>query len=236
VMASAPFRVTACQALAFRPTLQGIASSKTSRVNGASVRFRLTFPNAPLGSEANVAKVKVELPKRLPARLTTLQKACTEGTFEANPASCPAASVVARATAVTPILPVPLTGPAYFVSHGGAKYPELITVLQGYGVTIDLHAETFISKKGITTGTFSSVPDDPVSSFELQFPQGPHSAFTTEGSLCSGKLTVPTIFTAQDGAVIHQGVRIKVTGCPRKKHKAKTVRRPTRKHGLGKRT
>ena len=45
-------------------------------------------------------------------------------------------------------LPVPLEGPAYFVSHGGAKFPELIVVLQGYGVTVDLNGETFINKAG----------------------------------------------------------------------------------------
>ena len=78
-----------------------------------------------------------------------------------------AGSVVGFGTALTPILPVPLTGPAYFVSHGGAKFPELIIVLQGDGVTIDLHGETFISKAGITSSTFHEVPDQPVTSFEL---------------------------------------------------------------------
>ncbi len=93
-----------------------------------------------------------------------MQKACPEATFNANPASCPAASRVGTATAVTPVLPVSLTGPAYFVSHGGAKFPELIIVLQGDGVTVDLHGETFISKAGITSSTYRQVPDVPVSS------------------------------------------------------------------------
>ena len=70
------------------------------------------------------------------AGLSTLQKACTAQTFEANPASCPASSKVGEAKATTPIIPEELHGPAYFVSYGGAKFPELVIVLSGYGVTV----------------------------------------------------------------------------------------------------
>jgi hypothetical protein len=170
------------------------------------------------------------LPKQLPSRLKTLQKACVAATFEADPANCPADSVVGHARAVTPILPVPLEGPAFFVSHGGEAFPSLIVVLQGYGVTVDLVGTTFISKQGITSSTFKSIPDVPVYSFELYLPQGPDSALAASGNLCKSKLVIPTEFVAQDNAVIDQRTKIAVTGCPkaRKASRASRARKARR--------
>jgi uncharacterized repeat protein (TIGR01451 family) len=216
-----PFQAAECQSLKFKPVFKVATSGKTSRANGASLTVKLAYPKAPQGTQANIRSVKVDLPRQLPSRLTTLQKACPDRTFNANPAACPTASRVGHATAVTPILPVPLTGPAYFVSHGGAKFPELIIVLQGYGVTIDLHGETFISKAGITSSTFRTVPDQPVSTFQLTLPQGPDSALAANGNLCKSKLRMPTVFTAQNGLAIHQRTKITVTGCPRRKERAR---------------
>ncbi|MGH2852878.1 MAG: hypothetical protein ACRDLF_01635 [Solirubrobacteraceae bacterium] len=227
------FQATNCAALAFNPAFKVSTSGKTSRANGASLDAKLSFPTTPQGTEVNIAKVKVELPKRLPSRLTTLQKACPAAVFEANPANCPAASTVGIAKAVTPILPVPLMGPAIFVSHGGEAFPSLIIVLQGYGVTVDLVGTTFISKAGITSSTFKTVPDVPVGTFELYLPEGPHSALAANGNLCTGKpLLMPTEFVAQDAPVapvIHQSTKIAVTGCPkaRKASKASRVARGT---------
>jgi hypothetical protein len=220
-----PFQVTNCAILGFKPQFKVSTSGKTSRAKGASLHVQLTYPKAPFGSQANIKSVKVDLPKQLPSRLTTLQKACPAKTFEANPAGCPADSIVGHATAITPLIPVPLTGPAYFVSYGGAKFPELVIVLQGYNVTLDLHGETFISKAGITSSTFHTVPDAPVGSFELNLPEGPFSALAANGNLCKSKLAMPTAFTAQNGAVIHESTKIGVTGCAKKKAKKTKVKR-----------
>jgi hypothetical protein len=208
-----PFQVTDCAALKFAPKFAAATSGMPSRLNGAPLTVHLNYPKARLGSQANIARVKVELPKRLPSRLTTLQKACAAAQFAKNPAGCPVASIVGHAKATTPILPVPLEGPAYFVSHGGEAFPSLIIVLQGYGVTVDLVGTTFISKKGITSTTFKTVPDVPVGSFALTLPQGPYSALTANGNLCKGKLAMPTEFIAQDGTKLRQKTLIKVTGC-----------------------
>ena len=216
------FQVSDCAALAFRPLFQASTSGKTSKANGASLTVKLTYPNAPQGTQANIAKVKVDLPKQLPSRLTTLQKACTAAQFDANPAGCPAASVIGHAKAVTPILPVTLEGPAYFVSHGGEAFPSLIMVLQGYGITIDLVGTTFISKAGITSSTFATVPDQPLTSFELTLPQGKFSALAANGNLCKSKLAMPTAFVAQNGLEIHESTPIGVIGCPPTRAKAST--------------
>jgi hypothetical protein len=223
-----PFQVTNCAVLGFKPGFKVSTSGKTSRKNGASLAVKLTYPKAPFGSQANIKSVKVDLPKQLPSRLTTLQKACPAKTFEANPAGCSADSIVGHATAITPLIPVPLTGPAYFVSYGGAKFPELVIVLQGYGVTLDLHGETFISKAGITSSTFHTIPDAPVGSFELNLPQGSDSALAANGNLCKSTLKMPTAFTAQNGAVIHESTPIGVTGCA--KHKAKKAKKAGKRH------
>lgn len=223
--ASAPissrFQVGSCQSLKFAPDFKVSTAGKTSKKNGASLDAKVLYPTGALGanqasSQANVAYVKVDLPKQLPARLTTLQKACTAAQFETNPAGCPAASVVGHATAITPVLPVPVSGPAYFVSYGGAKFPELVIVLQGYGVTVYLRGETFI-KAGITSSTFKTVPDVPITSFDLTLPQGPFSALAANGDLCTSTLAMPTKFIGQNGAVLKQSTKISATGCAKTK-------------------
>jgi hypothetical protein len=224
-----PFQITNCAVLAFKPKLTAHTSGKTSRANGASLSVKLTYPAGPY--DANIARVKVDLPKQLPSRLTTLQKACPAQTFEANPAACPSASIVGHAVASTPVLPVPLSGPAYFVSHGGEAFPDLIIVLQGYGVTVHLVGTTFINKAGITSSTFKTIPDVPVGTFEMTLPQGQYSALAANGNLCTAtKLAMPTSFVAQNGAVLHTSTPIVPTGCSKHKKPAKRAKKAAQGH------
>ncbi|HEV3323238.1 MAG TPA: hypothetical protein VG147_13735 [Solirubrobacteraceae bacterium] len=231
-----PFQVTNCAALSFKPQFQVQTGAKPSRITGASLHVTLDLPYNP-GSGANVARVKVSLPKQLPSPLKTLQKACTEKTFEEDPAHCPEASRVGEARVSTPVLEGALTGPAYFVSYGGAKYPELVVVLTGEdGVTVQVHGETFISKQGITTATFSTVPDVPFTTFEMTLPQREYPALTANGNLCqaqaAGKLLMPTELVGQNGSKLEQSTKIAVTGCPKSshpKHKRKHANKHTKK-------
>jgi hypothetical protein len=207
---SSPFQATGCSSLAFKPKFSASSNGKTSRVNGAALNTKIGYPS---GVQANIKSVLVKLPKQLPSRLSTLKNACREAVFNANPFSCPSNSRVGGATVRTPVLPEKLTGPAFFVSHGGAAFPDLDFVLHGNGITVIMVGNTNISK-GITTTKFASVPDVPVSSFEANLPVGKNSAVTASGSLCKQPLVMPTTITAQNGKVIKQNTPITVSGCP----------------------
>jgi hypothetical protein len=210
--ASSPFQLANCSSLGYTPKFVAKTGAKTSKANGASLETTLNFTVG----QSNTKSVLVTLPKALPSRLTTLQKACLAATFEANPYACPSGSFVGSARANTPLLPGKLQGPAILVSHGGEAFPDLELVLEANGVRVILDGKTNI-KKGITTTDFKTTPDEPVSSVTVVLPTGPHSALTTERlttNLCTTKLVMPTTITAQNGKVFKQNTIIQPTACP----------------------
>jgi hypothetical protein len=207
---STPFQAAGCSSLAFKPKFGASSNGKTSRANGAALNVKVGYPS---GVQANIKSVLVTVPKQLPSRLSTLKNACREAVFNANPFSCPSNSRVGGGTVTTPVLPEKLTGPAFFVSHGGAAFPDLDLVLKGNGITVILVGNTNI-QKGITTTNFASIPDVPVSSFESNLPVGKNSAVTAVGNICKQALIMPTTITAQNGKVIKQNTAISVSGCP----------------------
>jgi hypothetical protein len=205
---ASPFHVSACGSLAFAPSFKATTSAKASKANGASLET--TIKEQP--GQANIKSVVVQLPKQLPSRLTTLQKACPEATFAANPFGCPSGSLVGSVRADTPVLPSKLTGPVYLVSHGGGAFPDTVLVLQADGVRVIVAGTTNISN-GITTASFASTPDVPVTSITVDLPLGPNSALAANGNLCTAPLVMPTTITGQNGKVVKQNTKIGVAGC-----------------------
>jgi hypothetical protein len=225
---SSRFQVGGCQELAFNPSFNVSTQGHASKAAGASLHVHVTTTPG----QANIAKVKVDLPKQLPSWLPTLQKACLDATFTANPAACPAGSLVGTATATTPLIAAPFTGPAYLVSHGGAAFPDLEIVLQSEDITLILDGHTNI-KHGITTSYFETLPDAPVTNFELTLPMGTNHVLATNipeklnHNLCGQTLNMPTLITAQNGTTLKKTTKITITGCTtkhktnNKKHKNK---------------
>jgi hypothetical protein len=249
--ASNRFQVGDCASLPFRPSFSASTQAHANR-HGASLDVKVSQRPG----EAAIHKVDTQLPLALPSRLVTLQKACAEAQFAADPAGCPSGSDVGIAKAITPILNAPLTGPTYLVSHGGAAFPDLDIVLQGDGVTIVLTGNTDI-KRGITYSRFEAVPDAPISSFELYLPGGPGALLAATRDLCSptrtitaskhvmrrvrgrlrhltvrvrksvrASLTMPVTLAAQNGAVVRRDTPIAVSGC--RSHMPKRDARPKR--------
>ena len=181
----------------------------------------------------------------MPARLETIQKACPESTFDANPAVCPKASVVGSASVQTPILSTEMAGPAYLVSKSGtsaahageskvekeeAAFPDLVLVLQAQGVRIDLTGALFVSAKNITSVAFRSLPDVPIRRLDLYLPEGKSSILAASSGLCTKRpLTMFTAIDGQNGARLKPTVKVGVEGC-------RKVKRPKKKrHGKKKR-
>jgi hypothetical protein len=208
-----PYHAANCGALPFKPRIAVELETNVSRLDGTGMHITVEANKG----DANIGQTKLEFPTVVPARLPTLHKACLDSVFNVNPAGCSPESVVGTATAYTPVLKSPLIGPVYLVSHGNAAFPDSEIVLQGEGVRLLLDGKTFIPPsgptKGVTSSTFETIPDAPVTKFEVSLPRGPHSAFSGFGDLCTEKPTMPSFFTGQNGAKLTMRTQIKLLGC-----------------------
>jgi hypothetical protein len=217
-LVSSRFQAANCATLPFKPKLSARTHAHAGKAGGVHLHVRLVSEPG----QANIAKVKVDLPKQVATRLSTLQQACLLAVLEANPASCPPASVVGSASVLTPVLRAPLAGPVYLVSRGSAGSPEIVLVLRGEGVLLRVVGRTSV-EHGATSAAFGSLPDAPISQFDLLLDAGPHSLLAANlparanGSMCGRRLTMASAITAQNGAVRKQSIRLAVAGCPPRK-------------------
>jgi uncharacterized repeat protein (TIGR01451 family) len=227
---SSRFQAANCAMLAFKPKLTALTHATAGKASGVHLHVRI----AASPGEANIAKLKLDLPARLVPRLSTLQKSCPAAVFDASPSSCPSASMVGTATVLTPVLGRPLGGQVYVVSHGRTELPEIALVLQGEGVVIDVIGHTSV-KGGITSSAFRSLPDVPFSELDLVLDAGPHSLLganlpaTAHSSLCGQRLAMPTEITGQNGAVLKQTTAVAVSGCPGRAPRANAKRKASGK-------
>jgi hypothetical protein len=187
--------ITGCGALSFLPDVSfSPTSGAADAASGADVKISLPTagledPGVLLGGAPRDAVV------RLPAGLTVnpavaegLQgcAAADVGLGSATAAACPAASRIATAEALTPLLPKPLEGAVYLAapaSQGPSSAFLAYLVLEGQATAIKLPLRFDLDEAtGRVTATFDELPQLPFATLVLRFPDGPRALFHTPSS------------------------------------------------------
>jgi hypothetical protein len=123
----APYQATDCAGLPFAPRMSGSIAARGPGRTPDKPAFK-TVIDIPKGHSAS-RKVQVKLPAALAVDAKRLVSTCLNDQRAAG--ACPAASRVGTATAVSSLLPVPLTGPVYLAQIPGASLPGLHLELNG---------------------------------------------------------------------------------------------------------
>jgi hypothetical protein len=223
---TSPFQAADCAALPFKPQLGLRLIGGTKR--GAFPAFKAHLQMNGIG-EAGIASAQVTLPKSAFVEQGHFKTICTRVQFKegaGNGASCPAGSIYGKASAITPLLAEPLTGPVFLRANGGERdLPDLVVALSNSQVDFNLigHVD---SVDGRLRNTFAASPDAPVTSFDLEMAGGQKGLFVNSRDLCARKYRALAGFSGQNGKS-HTAKPVVKVKC--KKGKAKGNRRGGRR-------
>ncbi|HEX5762865.1 MAG TPA: hypothetical protein VFY04_07075 [Solirubrobacterales bacterium] len=209
---SVPFGLGDCAALGFKPKLDLRLFGGTKR--GAHPRLRATLTAR--AGDANIAGTAVTLPRSEFLDQANIRTICTRVQFAAGQgggANCPAASVYGHATAITPLLDGPVTGPVYLRSSDN-KLPDLVAALRGpdrQPIEAELVGRVDSIRGGIRT-TFEGVPDVPVTKFTLTMQGGGKKGLLVNSrNICAGANRARIEMDAQNGRQITLRPKLKAT-------------------------
>jgi hypothetical protein len=210
--ASSPFEAANCANLPFKPQLKISLKGKTTRAQHPALKAVLTMKPG----EANIAKAQVTLPHSAFLDQSHIRTVCTRVQFAAK--ACPAASVYGHATAITPLLDKPLSGPVYLRSSSN-KLPDLVADLNGQ-IEVTLAGKIDTGKGGGIRNTFQVVPDAPVSKFVLSMQGGAKGLLVNSENLCSPQAKTHAVadFTGQNGKISDTTPTV-ANSCKSGKHK-----------------
>ncbi len=182
------------------------------------------------GGQANSKKVRVTLPLSLaldPDNAAS-DSLCSFVEGSKPDPKCPASSVVGKATAVTPILDEPLSGPVYFVKNerkdpkSGRSIkttPKLVIPLTGQnGIKLTLTGTSTVVANRLVT-TFDNIPDAPVSSFKMDIAGGKEGILVVSGDnvdICKSAQVAQQQVDGQNNKDADALISIKTPSCPTK--------------------
>lgn len=198
------FQVANCENLDFEPKLRLQLSGATKRSGNPALKATLTQP----GGQSNIRRAVVALPSSELLDQAHIGNICTRAQFAAD--QCPARSVYGRASAVTPILDQPLSGPVYLRSNPEHELPDLVAALRGPAsqpIEIELVGRIDSINGGIRT-SFETVPDAPVSKFVLEMQGGKKGLLDNGKNLCRAKHFADVRILGQNGARANQKTEV----------------------------
>ena len=212
-----PFQVGGCHGLDFKPTLKLAFKGGIRRAKHPALKSVLTFPKS--GDSANVAKAVVTLPHSEIIDQAHVGNPCTRPQFATG--TCPKISILGTAKAWTPLLDNPLEGNVYFRSNGGVReLPDIVADLRGQ-IHVELigAVDTATPKRNARLRTtFFSVPDAPVSRFELQLKGGKEGLLVNSDNLCRVPQKAVVELDAHNGAAYDTQPTV-ANQCPKQKKK-----------------
>jgi hypothetical protein len=191
------FQATNCARLSYSPQLKLRFKGSTKRTGNPAISATL---NQKAG-QANTKAAVVLLPEGEFIDNAHINNPCTRVQFNAN--ACPASSILGHVKAVSPLLSEPLTGPVYFRSNGGEReLPDIVADLHGQ-IHITLVGFIDSVKTGPETSRvrtrFLSVPDAPVTKFQISFFGGKKGLIENSVNLCRQRNRAKFEFRAQNG-------------------------------------
>jgi hypothetical protein len=215
------FNVGDCGALDLKPSLALSLTGKGQTGDGKhpAVTAELTQP----AGQSNLKKVRVVLPLSLALDPDNANGLCEFVDGSKVTPTCPQASIVGSATAVTPILDEPMTGPVYFVKNvrkdpkSGRDIrtlPKLVIPMTGQnGVKLTLTGTSDVEDDRLVT-TFDNIPDAAVSSFKLNIIGGKGGILAVSGTdICKATQVAEKQIDGHNGKAADTDVYIQTPAC-----------------------
>ena len=212
---SSKLRFTNCDRLRFAPRIKATIGGRRQTRRGSHPRFTTVITS--LGSDAAIKSAHVRLPKGVASNTRSLNAACAQDLFAAG--KCPKQSQIATATALSPLIADPVTGPVYLVKRplGQRGLPRLVVQLRS-PIALTIEANVNIGKGGGIGTTFTTIPDLPLTRFTLRFHGGPFGALALTRNLCRGRaLRLPASFAGQNGRTVRSRSKMALRGCAKAK-------------------
>lgn len=208
---SAPYLVSGCGELGFKPKVFAKLSGPTKRAKNPKIRAIVEARNG----DANLSRTALTLPHSLFLDQSHIKTVCTRVQLAAQ--ACPEAAVYGHAEAITPLLSNPLKGAVYLVSSND-KLPNLVADLRGQ---VDIRLRGVISSKngGLKT-VFPETPDLPVKKFILNMQGGKKSLLVNSTNTCKKKQTAILNIKGQNGKQVKNNkLALNMSSCKKSKKK-----------------